>query len=210
VSGFVSFLFTLLLTVALTLAVVDWREKKRRLAMVFGIISFICAVVTVIAGAIYYFHPVQSVVQVVGPPGKPYVFIKDSRVDTLTVGANPVITFALENGPVESTITFTDVSFKLTPFVPEKYLKYLKGNEPQTFKLLPHQVVTVRWTFFTLALTQEQINELNEKNPSAELYFFARGEYTDETGTHPLPWCRQYDRDFPNHLAFCADDMKIN
>ncbi len=208
-SGFISFLFTLLFSVALTLAIVFWQEKKRRLAKIFGILSFVCAIVAVVAGAVYYLRPARPLIQTVGPPEKPYVFIKDSELEPLIAGKNPVVKFALQNGPIESVVTFTNVSFALTRFVPEKYLKYLNAEDPGKTKLAPRQVITQRWTFFALVLTQDDIDELNAEKPTAELYFFARGEYTDETGKHPFDFCRKYDKAFPNHLVFCGDDLKI-
>jgi hypothetical protein len=208
-SGFISFLFALLFTVALTLTIVFRQEKKWKLARIFGIISVICGAITIVAGAIYYLSPAQPVIQMIGPPEKPYMFVTESRMDELIADKSPVVIMEIQNGPNESTLIFTDVSCTFTRFVPEKYLTYTKGRDSQKMKFAPHQVLTAKWDRKVDVLTQDQINELNAKQPTAELYFFARGEYTDDTGKHPLNLCWKYDKDFPTHLAICVDDITI-
>lgn len=211
-SGFISAVFGLLLTIALTLTVVYWQEKKWRRAKILGAISFVCAAVTVIAYAFQYLSPAPPPpppVQTIGPPEKPYLFIKVAKMEELTAGKAPVVMMEVQNGPNESTFFFKNVTFKLSVFVPETYLHYDKNEPLNKPKAAPRQILLTRWVQESLILSQEQIDELNAASPTKELYAFAQGEYTDETGTHPLNVCWQYDRDFPTHLIFCRDNIRV-
>ena len=183
------------------------KDRMRKLMRIWIIIGIGIAVIGVSGTGVYLFAPAAILIQ---PSEKPSVFIKESQlVEPLADGKYPTVMFIVQNGVSESKGSFSNVSIKFTPFVPEKYLTYQNGPPAQRFRLAPHQGITVRWELKDLVLTQDQIDDLNAKPTLAELYIFARGEYSDETGTHPLNFCRRYDPTFPNHLVFCEDDLKI-
>ena len=140
---------------------------------------------------------------------QPYVTVNNVEMDSLKAGSSPTVRFGLDNGRQTSIVNLRRISWRLTPFVPEKYLTYLPGAKTERFELTPHQKMIERWTFLGLVLTQGQIDDLNAKPPNAELYFFADGDYSNESGTHSMPTCFRYDPDFPNHIALCADGIKI-
>ena len=58
-------------------------------------------------------------------------------------------------------------------------------------------------------MSEERFRELAEH--TAELFIFAKGEYTDGSGTkYPLPYCRQYNKSFPDvDLAICGDGISF-
>jgi hypothetical protein len=169
-------------------------------------VTVAAAVIGLSGAAVYYLAPSVIMIQ---PLETPYVALNATEMDALTEGANPVFRFVIENGRLNSTVTFRRISFRITPFTPEKFLTYLPDGYTQKFVIEPHQKKMARWVFNGVTFTKEQIAELNAKSPNVELYFFAEAEYSDETGTHPLSACWRYDRDFPNHVAFCADDMRF-
>jgi hypothetical protein len=211
-SGFLCFLFALLFTVAFGLAIFCHQEKKRRrLVVIVAIACIPLGAGAIIAGWIYYLSPAPpTVIQKIGPPEKPYMFVNDSRMDELAADKPPTVMLEIQNGPTESVLIFRNTTWKLTPFVPEKYLNYIASDDdPQTIKFAPHQTLLVKWTPHTPIITPDKIEDLNASPPRLELYIFARGEYSDENGKHPFNVCWKYDREFPTHIAICKPDVKI-
>lgn len=182
------------------------KQRIRKLMRTWTLIAIGIAVIGLSGTAVYLFAPAAILIQ---PLEKPYLALNTTEMDALTEGATPVLRFNIENGRLNSTVKFRRISFRVTPFAPETFLTYLPEGYTQKFVIPPHQKVTARWAFNGVILTKEQIEDLNANPPNAELYFFAEAEYSDETGTHPLRACWRYDKDFPNHVAFCADDMKF-
>ena len=143
-------------------------------------------------------------------PEKQYAVIKSERIDEFVAGKSPLVTFTIENGPGEAVLTVSNITFRLTPFIPERYLKYNNDTMPRTTNMGPHQTFTLQ--FFPpdgRTLTQGEIDDLNADPPVAELYLYARVSYSNGSGTYPLGICRRYNKNFPNHLVFCEDLIKI-
>jgi hypothetical protein len=213
-SGFISSVFGVLLTISLTLAVVYWQEKKMRRAKTRGAISVCCAVITVIAYGFQYFTPPQQppppVIQqtTIGPPEKPYVHISDASIE-LQPDKSPVVNLMVRNGPADATVVFSEITFRFTRFLPDNIFEYDKLGTGRTLKLAPHETVKGRWISGNLRLSQREIDALMAEPPEAALYIFARAEYTDETGKHPLYACWRYDKDFEGHLVYCREDIKL-
>lgn len=206
-AGFISFVCsTFLFVICMGFAMVYFGKGKRyrKTALYWGIPSLIFAVIGSVSGWYFFTSPAPATIL-----EQPYVAITNTELDVLSAGEPPVFRFKIENGRLSSTVHFRRISCRITPFVPEKFLTYRPEGFAQTFVIPPHQAVLARWSFDGLVLTQDQINDLTAKKTNAELYLFAVGEYVDETGTHPLRACWRYDRDFPNHVAFCAEDMKF-
>ena len=207
-SGFLSFLFVLFFTVSLTLAI-DNRKEKPRLSKIMWILSAAFALASSVAGYVYYLSPGPTpLIQTIGPPEKPYVTVEHSELEPPTAGKQLVTKFDVKNGPVASTVTFTNVTYRVTPFVPETHMTYFEEKDAQTVKLTPHQIVSFRWES-KIVLTQDQIDDLDADEPRAELYVFARGEYSTIAGKEPLEFCRKYDRKFEKRLVFCRPNIKI-
>jgi hypothetical protein len=214
-SGFLSFLFVLLFTIALTLAI-DNRKEKPRLSKAMWILSVVFAVASSIAGYLYYLTPPPpAVIQKIGEAAKPYVTIKEVLLDPLVAGKKPILKMRIESGVGASSINFSDITFKLTPFVPEKYLKYHKAKKPlvgthQSFDFTAHQSYDARWEGpDELILTQSQIDDLNADKPTLELYIFARGKYQTEAGAGSMDVCFYYDKGFSNRVAICQPGVKV-
>jgi hypothetical protein len=190
------------------------RKRQFRKLMWRWISAAIASAVVGIAGATcYYFAPeiAQTIVQVVPLP-KPSVHIKEVELKPLEPGKGkgPVILISLENGPTKTTLVFEHISNQLTHWVPEKYLKYNYFTPVQQFALEPNAPIVARWSFDNLELTKEEIDQLNATPPTAELFFFAKGKFVDESGNeYPLRACWRYDKDFPNHLAVCRDNISF-
>jgi hypothetical protein len=219
VSGFISVVFLgVVFVIALYFAFHYWQQqnlprigqlKKRRLRKFMRrwiYVAIIAAIIGLIGAANYYLAPIAILTQ---PSEKQYLSIAESNLEALTVGTSPSLTLILENGPGDIIVTFSDVSIRLTPFVPEKYLTYTP-KERQQSRFTPHKKMAIKWIFNELVLTQEQFDALNAKTPSAGLYLFAKGEWTDESGNkHPFPFCYQYSNLFPTRIVYCSDDIKI-
>ena len=187
------------------------KRRMRKLMWRWMWVSIVAAIIGSSGAVVYYFgvQIVQTIIQV-QPPPKPYADIKETTLQPLEAGKGPVVLITIENGPVKGTVVFEHVSYQLSHLVPEKYLKYNYFTPPQTFLLEPHGGIVGRWAFEYVKLTQEDIDELNAKPASAELYFFAKAKFVDESGNKtPIRACWRYDKDFSNHLAICADDVKI-
>jgi len=202
-----------------------WREAKqrgigqrkkhhvRKLMWRWICVSAVAAIIGSGGTIAYYFGAqiVQTIIQV-QPPPKASVRVTNTDLKPLEPGKGkgPVLLISLENGPTKTTLVFEHVSHQLTHWVPETYLKYNYFTPPQQFVLEPNAPIVARWSFEYLELTQDEIDELNAKPPTAELFFFAKGKFVDESGNeYPLPACWRYDKDFANHLAVCADDVKM-
>lgn len=210
VCGFLSLLFLSIgFAVALPLSHRHW-DSNRRLAMIWTIVATACAIIGVGTGAVFYFYPPPAIIQTtIGPPEKQYTVISTETIDDLVVGQMPMVTFNIENGPGEATLNISDITFRFTNFVPETTLTYKKGAN-RTAKMGPHQKITLQ-CFSTDAkvLTKEDIAELNAEPPTAQLFMFTRGSYSNETGAHPFDICRRYDKKFPTHIVFCEESIKI-
>ncbi|MEY2561166.1 MAG: hypothetical protein QOG51_1581 [Verrucomicrobiota bacterium] len=208
-SGFIGLIFTVFMGAALAIMGGHWHDRKSRL--IWAVISSAFGLVVIVSGGIYYLSPAPPVIiQNVAPAEKPYLFIKESWMEELVAGKSPVVMLEIQNGPTETTLVFSKITFEFTRFIPEKFLKYNERGDGKTTHAGPHQTFTARWhSDKTAVLSQEDIDELNATEPTAELYVYGHAEYTDETGTHPLNACWKYSKDFPGHLVFCREDVKI-
>ena len=158
-----------------------WQQGNYRIALRWTIGVCICLVAGVFFAARYYMHAPSTVIKAVVPKGRPYLVISDSRLEEpLSPGKNPVLIFTFENtGPIETTGYFRDATCTFSYFTDERFLTYIR-NESGKFSLSPREKHTIRWPFGAVGLDEYKIKLLNEN--TATLYFFARGEYSDEAG----------------------------
>jgi hypothetical protein len=221
-SGICGLISAIFLAIALPVSIVFahhyWKEKNsrglgqrrksrlRKLMWRWIYIAITSGCIGLMGAAGYYLGPIAILAQ---PSEKQYLSIAGSDLEPLTVGKSPSFTLTLENGPGDTTVNFSDVSIRFTPFVPEKYLIYTP-KAPEQLRFTPHKKAVMKWIFNELVVTQDQIDDLNAKTPLAELYFFAKGEWTDESGIkHAFPFCYKYTTAFSNRVAYCSDDIKI-
>lgn len=150
----------------------------------------------------------QTVSQPAAQPEKQSVFVKSATMEPLVPGKPPVAKIAIKNGRGETTLVFSKVTFFLSHLVPERYLKY-QESPTQTFVFGDQQASMAEWTGNQAVLSQDDINDLNADPPMAELYVFAKGQYSTDAGQRRLDVCRKYYKPSAPELSFCADDLKI-
>ena len=169
---------------------------------------------TVVAGLLTFeaLAPAKATLPVFVQPAvqleKQSLFVNSATMEPLVPGKPPVAKIAIKNGRGETKLVFTRVSFFLSHLVPERYLKY-QESPTQTFVFGDHQAQMAEWTGNQAVLTEDDINDLNAEPPMAELYVFAKGEYSTDTGNRRLDVCRKYYKSSAPELAYCADDIKI-
>jgi hypothetical protein len=150
----------------------------------------------------------QPVIQPTAQLEKQSLFIRSAKMEPLVPGKPPVAKIAIQNGRGETTLVVSNASFVLTHLVPEKYLKY-QTSPTMKFVFGDHTANMAEFTGNQIILSQDDINDLNAEPPMAELYVFAKGEYSTDAGKRRLDVCRKYYKPSAPELSFCADDIKI-
>lgn len=183
-----------------------WQNKET-----WGIWALYCLIIfTVTAGFLTWQKRIWERPPVAAPqPDKrAYVFIKYSWLEKLTEGENAVIQLVFQNnGQSEAQIRIWNNTYRFVAEPPfDKGLRFLP-SETLNFSLAPNAEVRGR-LISTFIPTEGHIEDLI--NGKARLYFFARGEYKDETGrAYPLPFCRMWNKSVDGNLVFCPD-LKIS
>jgi hypothetical protein len=205
-SGFIGYLFGVLLAVSLTLMGVHWHDRKWRAIWIS--VSGVCIVIIIASGAIYYLSPPASTIVPHLPQKKEraYVILKESNLEGLAP-QKKFVTIVVENtGAVAIDGRFTNFTAHFASSVPARDLVYIPNGVVYEYKLLPRETRTMRVEFEGPSLNDEQIRMLNEHR--AQLFFFGQGEYTDPDGNvYPLPYCRRFDPDWPHGLVFCDQEI---
>jgi len=176
--------------------------------------NFWLVVAAIVAGAVVTFVAAWWQIRATGQTSqlsavteKQYVSIVESNITALAAGSSPTLTIVLENGPGKTNVNFHEVNFLLTS--PTKHLKYAPNGKPEPFTMTPHQRTNLIWNFDEFKPSQAQLDDLS--GGSLQLYFFAKGSYTDEAGnTESLDLCRQYNGTVSSHLIYCPSDVKID
>jgi hypothetical protein len=140
---------------------------------------------------------------------RPYILVRDSRLlQPLAVGSSPTIQTIVENisQETEVQVSFKNLTVRIESELPVKSLEYVSGT-PRTFKLAPTEKTTVQFGFNPWTLTDDQLKAVASN--LAEIYFFAKVEYSDELGDrYSLPYCRRYEPAFlPQYLVFCSEGI---
>jgi hypothetical protein len=145
------------------------------------------------------------------PKERPYVFTHENVITKpLTGGESTTIRIMFENtGPGEVTVTMKNST---ACFVVDgrRALKYAPYDPAATISfIIPPKHRGEGILRFPGQLTDADIRGLHEGR--AKLYFFARGEYRDESGRkYPLDFRRKYDPEMPGLLAVCEDSITIS
>jgi len=144
-------------------------------------------------------------------PDAPYVVPGYYRLsEPLAVDKIPRFDFQFENisSTQEAKFDLWDFTFYYTDDMNVKTIEY-KPSKRITGKIAPTKKLGAR-PIVPMALTDKQIEALNEIPPKARLFLFARASYTDEANvSHDLSFCRAYDAQTYPDLIVCPDDITI-
>jgi hypothetical protein len=104
----------------------------------------------------------------------------------------------MNRGDADATLTLKDHTFFYTVDPTQTVFKY----QPHAPVEMPIPAIpNAKWDAelrFDFKLTPEKLDAL--RTGKARLFFYARGEYRDESGVYPLPFAEMYDAMFPRHL----------
>ena len=219
IGGFVYAVSGIVLAIALLFSHHYWQQqraprigqsKKRRFRTLMRRWIYVAVIATAVAfiGAAGYY---------LGPPTKAHAYAKivDSQLIDLAVGKSATLSFVVENaGLIEISGSVGSVTWQFNDTAHPQSLKILPmkpgADSTSTFKLVPGERRTFIMPYETLKVNEDQLKRLNEH--VAELYFFANGEYRDESGNkYPLPYCRRYEHraQTQGYLVYCDDDIKV-
>src|SRR6266496_2904593 len=182
-----------------------WQQGNYGLAIRWGIGVLVCLAIGVFFAGRFYLRSPSIVIKKLAPKGKAYVYVSDAALEPLTQGKPIILNMTVENtGSVEAEGYLKDITCTFT-YVEPRSLSYASFR-PTNFKLVPLQKTSIRYPFVGMTLDDWQLKLLNEGN--AQLYFFGRGEYRDESGNDfPLTFCRAYTTFHPSHLVFCDESI---
>jgi hypothetical protein len=142
---------------------------------------------------------------------RPYVFIHENALTKPLTGGQPIsIRTVYENtGPGEVRVTFKNstAAFRVDD---NRSLKYAPYDPAATvsFTIPPQRRSETFFSFRDPLFTDEDIKGLHDGR--AKLYFFARGEFKDESGRkYPLDFRFVYDPE-SGGLFVCADSITID
>jgi hypothetical protein len=119
------------------------------------------------------------------------------------------LAFGLVNqGDADGTVTLKDRTYYFSADPSQKRFKYQTCSpEEISVPALPNTYYSGEMRF-DFRLTPERLAALN--SAKARLFFFARGEYRDESNkTYPLPFSAMYDPHFPGNLIAPPNDVNF-
>lgn len=212
-SNFLSTVFFVIGALVFAVACVYWDKSGYRnnwFALWWGSLGYL--LLGIGAACAFYkdvIEPSKAVATI--PKERPYVFVhKEELTKPLTSGEPVTIRVGYENtGPGEITLTTRNStacfivdgsrSFKYAPYDPTALVSIAIPPKHRSEVILK----------FPLQLTDADVKAVLDGR--AKLYFFARGEYKDESGRkYPLDFRRIYNPELPGSLGVCEDSITIS
>jgi hypothetical protein len=202
-SGFIGLLFGVLMTVTLTFMGIHWKDRKPRKRQVWMGLSGACGVAIIVSGAVYYLYPAPQAVS------RPYVFVTDVGFrDAFSANAPIIFVNRMTNTGQVSAVGWISVfEWKYTEDLNQKSFVHTVEDRMK-FEIAPNQKIN---GFGNTGFKVDEAAFKALKQGRARLFFFSRGEYTDESGEHtyPIRYCYTYDPLASSELALCSDDINV-
>jgi hypothetical protein len=185
-----------------------WQQGNYKLLCWWGTGTLVCLALGIFFAGRFYLRSPSIVIKKVPAKGKAYVYVSEAALEPLKQNDPIILTIIVENtGTVEAEGYLKDITCHFA-YVEPRSLTY--SSFPQkNFKLVPSQKTSIRYPFETMKLDDWQLKLLNTGD--AQLYFFGRGEFRDESGNiSDLTFCRAYTTLHAGNLVFCNEDITFD
>jgi hypothetical protein len=142
------------------------------------------------------------------PVARPRILFANSRLVFPANESDPLrIALSLTNhGNTDGTVTIKDQTYSFTTHSSQKSFKYATSPAQEIRVAAIPNAIYEGELRFDFRLTPEKLSALN--SGKARLFFFARGEYRDESNkTYPLPFSAMYDPHISGNLIDKCSDI---